>query len=105
MRKRAQHAAEIVPRLRAALMTHTATEWEQLFGDEVPCARARRIEDMFDHPQVLAEEIVTAIDHPTLGSYRGVARPIKFGRTPGPAPFAAPALGQDTQDVIAASRR
>ena len=45
------------------------------------------------------------IEHPTLGSYRGVARPIKFGRTPGPAPFAAPALGQDTQDVIAASRR
>jgi len=34
--------------------------------------------------------------HPTLGSYRGVARPIKFGRTPGPEPFAAPALGQDT---------
>ena len=45
------------------------------------------------------------IEHPTLGSYRGVARPIKFGRTPGPAPFAAPALGQDTQTVITASRR
>jgi len=43
--------------------------------------------------------------HPTLGSYRGVARPIKFGRTPGPEPFAAPALGQDTQDVIARAGR
>jgi crotonobetainyl-CoA:carnitine CoA-transferase CaiB-like acyl-CoA transferase len=74
VRKRAQHAAEIVPKLRAALLTRTATQWEQLFGDQVPCARARRIEDMFDHPQVLAEEIVTAIEHPTLGSYRGVAR-------------------------------
>jgi crotonobetainyl-CoA:carnitine CoA-transferase CaiB-like acyl-CoA transferase len=105
VRKRAQHAAEIVPKLRAALMERTATQWEQLFGDKVPCAMARRIEDMFDHPQVLAEEIVAEIEHPTLGSYRGVARPIKFGRTPGPAPFAAPALGQDTQAVIAANRR
>jgi formyl-CoA transferase len=63
---------------------------------------ARRIEDMFDHPQVLAEDIVTSIAHPTLGSYRGVARPIKFGRTPGPAPFAAPTLGQDSDDILAA---
>ena len=105
VRKRAQHAAEIVPKLRAALLTHTALEWEQLFGDEVPCAMARRVEDMFDHPQVLAEEMVAQIEHPTLGSYRGVARPIKFGRTPGPAPFAAPALGQDTQTVVGANRR
>ena len=58
VRKRAQHAAEIVPKLREALHARTALEWEQLFGDQVPCAMARRIEDMFDHPQVLAEEIV-----------------------------------------------
>ena len=66
---------------------------------------ARRIEDMFDHPQVLAEDMVATIAHPTLGSYRGVARPIKFGRTPGPEPFAAPTLGQDTDDVLAATGR
>jgi crotonobetainyl-CoA:carnitine CoA-transferase CaiB-like acyl-CoA transferase len=105
VRKRAEHVAEIVPKLRAVLLTRTALEWEQVFGDQVPCAMARRIEDMFDHPQVVAEDIVTEIDHPTLGSYRGVARPIKFGRTPGPAPFAAPTLGQDSEDVIAASGR
>lgn len=105
VRKRAEHVAEIVPKLRAVLMTRTALEWEELFGDQVPCSVARRVEDMFDHPQVLAEEIVTEIEHPTLGSYRGVARPIKFGRTPGPAPFAAPTLGQDSGDIIGAARR
>jgi crotonobetainyl-CoA:carnitine CoA-transferase CaiB-like acyl-CoA transferase len=103
VRKRAQHAEEIVPKLRAALLARTAGEWEEVFGDQVPCAMARRIEDMFDHPQVLAEEIVTKIEHPTLGSYRGVARPIKFGRTPGPAPFAAPMVGQDTGHVLGAT--
>jgi formyl-CoA transferase len=45
---------------------------------------------------VIAESMVTSIEHPTLGSYRGVSRPINFGRTPGPEPFAAPILGQDT---------
>jgi crotonobetainyl-CoA:carnitine CoA-transferase CaiB-like acyl-CoA transferase len=90
VRKRADHANEIVPHLHAALTRHSALEWEALFGDEVPCAAALRVEDMFDHPQVLAEEIVGDIEHPVIGRYRGVTRPIKFGRTPGPDPFAAP---------------
>ena len=90
VRKRADHANEIVPHLHAALMRHTALEWEAIFGDEVPCAAALKVEDMFDHPQVLAEEMVGDIEHPVIGRYRGITRPIKFGRTPGPDPFAAP---------------
>ncbi len=105
VRKRAEHAAEILPQLRAVLLTRSALEWEELLGDQVPCAVARRIEDMFDHPQVRAENMVATIEHPTLGSYRGVSRPIKFGRTPGPEPFAAPTLGQDSAAVIGAVRK
>ena len=92
VRKRAKLANEIVPHLHAALAAHTALEWEALFGDEVPCAAARGVEEMFDHPQVLAEDIVATIEHPVIGRYRGVTRPIAFGRTPGPDPFAAPVL-------------
>ncbi len=40
------------PRLAA----RTALEWEELFGEEVPCAAARTVEDMFDNEQVLAED-------------------------------------------------
>ena len=36
VRKRAQHFAEILPPLHAALATRSALEWEELFGDEVP---------------------------------------------------------------------
>jgi len=102
VRKRAEHAAEIIPELHAALAAHSALEWEALFGDEVPCAAARRIEDMFEHPQVLAENMVATIEHPVVGRYHGVAYPIKFGRTPGPVPFAAPRFDQDSQAVLGA---
>ena len=94
VRQRAEHAAEILPQLHAALAAHTALEWEAIFGDEVPCAAARKVEDMFDHPQVLAEDMIGGFDHAVVGHYRGVTRPIVFSRTPGPEPFAAPALGQ-----------
>jgi formyl-CoA transferase len=101
VKKRAAHAAELLPRLHAALADRSAHEWEAWFGDEVPCATARNIADMFDHPQVQAEAMVTEFDHPVAGRYRGLARPIKFSRTPGPAPFSAPTLGQHTGQVLA----
>ena len=103
VRKRAQHAAEIVPRLHAALAAHSALEWEVLFGDEVPCAAARKVEDMFDHPQVVAEQMIDSTHHAQIGRYRGVTRSMTFSRTPGPQPFAAPALGQHSDAVLSAA--
>ena len=103
VRKRAVHAAEIVPRLHQALAGHTAIEWEALLGDDVPCAAARKVEEMFDDPQVLAEDMIGTIVHPAIGPYRGVTRPVTFGRTPGPQPFASPMLGQDSEAVAAAA--
>jgi formyl-CoA transferase len=100
VRLRAQHADELVPLLRQALAARSALEWEALFGEAVPCAAARAVEDMFDHPQVAAEEMIADIAHPTLGSYRGFTRAIAFDRTPGPAPFAAPTLGQHTRQLL-----
>jgi formyl-CoA transferase len=99
VRKRATHQLEIVPLLHAALAARSALEWEHVFGEEVPCAAARTVEDMFDLPQVQAEEMVATFAHPTLGSYRGFARAVTFSRTPGPTPFAAPTLGQDNDKL------
>jgi len=96
VRKRAKRAGEIVPELRNRLVTRSALEWEQIFGDAVPCSIVRPVEDMFNHPQVAAEAILATIPHDVLKNYQGVAAPVKFGRTPCSAPFAAPALGQDT---------
>jgi crotonobetainyl-CoA:carnitine CoA-transferase CaiB-like acyl-CoA transferase len=101
MRSRAAHAAELVPEVRAALAARSAREWEEIFGERVPCAAVRPIEDMFDHPQVLAEELVTTLDHPVVGPYRTMTKPITFGETPGPAPTAAPTFGQHGDEILA----
>ncbi len=102
MRSRAVHAAELLPELRAALATRTALEWEEIFGERVPCAAVRAIEDMFDHPQTLAEELVTTLNHPVVGNYRTMTKPIKFSDTPGSAPTASPTYGQHSDEILAA---
>lgn len=99
VRKRAEHQSEIVPRLRAALASRSALEWEFIFGEEVPCAAARSIEDMFDFPQVLAEGMVDSFDHAVMGRYKGFTHAVTFGRTAGPRPFAAPALDQHGEAI------
>jgi len=99
VRKRAAHQAEIVPRLHAALSARSALEWETLFGEEVPCAAARPVEDMFDFPQVLAEDMMQEYDHPVVGTYRGLTRAITFSRTPTAPAFAAPTLDQHGDEL------
>jgi len=95
VRKRAIHAGEIVPKLREALLSRTALEWEERFGDRVPSGAVRTIEDMFDHPQVVAEGLVSTFDHPSVGRYRGLSG------SPESEPFAAPTLGQHTDEILA----
>jgi len=100
VRKRAERAAEVVPVIRGALAARSALEWEQVFGEQVPCCAIRPIEDMFDHPQVRGENLVTTFEHAKAGAYRGLKKPLKFDAAPGPEPFAAPALGQHTDEIL-----
>ncbi len=101
MRSRAIHAGELVPIVRGALAARSAREWEEIFGERVPCAAVRPIEEMFDHPQALAEDLVATLDHPVVGRYRTMTKPIKFAETPGPAPEAAPIFGQHSDEILA----
>lgn len=99
VKKRAEHRDEIVPLLREALAQRSALEWETVFGETVPCSASRSVADMFDDPQVQAEAMLATLPHPALRSYRGFTQPWVYGRTPGPAPFAAPTLGQHDDEV------
>ena len=103
VRGRAQHAGEIIPLLHAALLARTAQEWEDFFGEQVPCSVAREIEDMFDHPQVQAERMMDIYEHPLVGKYRGVARAIKFeAQSTVATPVTAPTFGQHTDHILSA---
>ena len=56
---------------------------------------------MLDHPQVIAEDLVTTLDHPVVGRYRTMTKPIKFADTPGPPPSPSPAFGQHSDEILA----
>ena len=108
VRKRAQRAGELVPQIRAALLARTAAEWEALFGETVPCAAVRSVEDMFDDPQVQAGAMIRHYEHPLAGGYRGLASAFSFGELgaagdAAPHPAAgqpAPVFGQHGDEIL-----
>lgn len=101
VRKRSQRANEIVPGIRQALFARTALEWEEIFGEQVPSCAIRSIEDMFDHPQVLAQGLVNAFDHPTVGRYKGLSNPFQFSASQASQSSAAPTLAEHTDEILA----
>ncbi|MBM3408014.1 MAG: CoA transferase [Betaproteobacteria bacterium] len=97
VRQRAQHADELIPKLRAALMKYDAATWEHQFGDEVPCARVRGIEDMFEFEQVQALGAIKTFSG-SVGSYRALASAL--GRTTHGDVRPAPGFGEHTREVL-----
>lgn len=98
--KRAERSAELRPKLLSALATRSAQEWEDKFGNHVPCSVIRPIENMFEHEQVQAMDYLYDFSHPTLGNYKGVGHLCHFDRKLGLPPTAAPTLGQHTDDIL-----
>jgi len=106
VRKRADIAPYLIGRLREALAARGAQDWQDLFGDRVPCAAVREVEDMFNDPQVKEEGMITRFEHPLVGSYQGFTGAVKFAddsaALPNPAvQTSAPCYGQHTDEVLA----
>src|SRR5437762_2424340 len=94
------HRDVLVPILRAEFLRHTTAEWLERLRGHVPISPVYAVEEALADEQVLAREMVIAVDHPRFGRLREVGCPIKVdGVAPRYRPAAA--LGADTAAVLA----
>jgi CoA:oxalate CoA-transferase len=79
----------------------TVDDWiERLNQAGVPCGRVLNLAEVFDDPQVQAQEMVVEIDHPGHGPVRMTGFPIKLSATPARLRHPAPALGEHTDAIL-----
>ena len=72
-----------------------------LEAEGIPYAKVASVAEVAESPQIAAREMVTEVEHPTLGTLRIPSSPIKMDRTP-PTVRKAPSLaGEDSDDVYA----
>jgi crotonobetainyl-CoA:carnitine CoA-transferase CaiB-like acyl-CoA transferase len=66
----------------------------------VPCAPVLTRNEMIDHPQVRANDIVVEVEHRFAGLLRQAAPPADFSATPADIRLGAPRLGEHTRAVL-----
>lgn len=86
----------------ALFLTDTTDGWvARLRAAGVPSSRYHTPIEAIDDPGAVANGFVEDLDHPVLGRYRTTSAPIAMDRTPVRTPGPSPALGADTDDVLA----
>jgi crotonobetainyl-CoA:carnitine CoA-transferase CaiB-like acyl-CoA transferase len=93
--------AELHKRLSPVLCARPRSYWlEVLTRAGVPCGDVRDVPEALNDPQILAREMVQAVEHATAGMLKVVGIPIKLSDTPGSVRIAPPTLGQHTVAIL-----
>jgi len=82
--------------------TLTWHEWEERIREhELIACRVNALTDLHEDEQILANEYLVNLPHPDLGSWWYAPTPIRYDRTPVEIRSAAPAVGADTDEILA----
>jgi crotonobetainyl-CoA:carnitine CoA-transferase CaiB-like acyl-CoA transferase len=88
-------------RLAVTLIDRTRAAWiDGLTAAGVPCGAVRDIPEVFQDPQVVAREMIAAVEHATAGAVTVLGVPLKLSGTPGSVRTGPPTLGQHTDRVL-----
>jgi crotonobetainyl-CoA:carnitine CoA-transferase CaiB-like acyl-CoA transferase len=89
-------------RLNEILSQNTSEYWlTQLEEKRIPCAPVNRFSQALNDEQVRHRNMVVELKHPNGKSTRGPGNPIKLSRSDEESFSAAPAVGQNTDEVLA----
>ena len=84
-----------------AFATRPAAEWQHLLlGNDVPCGPVLSRDDVFEHPQLLENEIIVSTDHPEAGEIKAMGIPVHLSANPTRPGSPAPYLGQHTDEIL-----
>ena len=99
---RVQNIDDLYELIEQEAPRHTNDQWVS-FCDEnsVPCMPVLSIEDLPQDPHVQAVGMFTIGQHPTEGAYKVIRSPIRFSGSQFTVARHAPALGQDTEEILA----
>ena len=99
--RREEFRSDVYPILEALFATRPVKEWLALLDEaDVPCAPILDRDQVFSEPQIIENEMITRVEHPTAGPVQMFAPPIHLSETPGAIRRPAPLLGEHTVAVL-----
>jgi len=101
--QRLQHKATLISILEAVFAEKTTAEWLSLLTGKVPCAPVCSVAEALDDPALAENGMIVEVDHPVFGKVREAGCPIKVSGASQQQHRPAPALGQDTEEILRTS--
>ena len=99
---RTEHLDELYDLIAEHLRRDTTAAWfERLTEAGIPAVPYNRVDDLFDDPHLRAVGFWETVEHPTEGTLLQCPTPITFDGEHASAAVPAPALGADTDAVLA----
>jgi formyl-CoA transferase/CoA:oxalate CoA-transferase len=99
---RIKHRAALTAEINRTLAFNTAQYWiDMLNRAGIPSGPIMTIEEMFNHPQIAAREMLLRLGHPVRGEIMTTGLGVKLSETPGQV-TRPPLLGEHTAEVLAA---
>lgn len=99
--KRVENRQELIPELEKIFRTRTRSEWMQILDEaDVPNAPIQNFEDLRDHPQLMANDMISYLYCPDAGPVAMPSPPVRLSTTPARIADPAPSLGQHTEEVL-----
>lgn len=100
-RQRTECRQELMPRLQAALLQRSASEWDDLLsGAGIPCGIVYDLGEVFANPQTMARGVLSHFEFPGLGAVRAVRLPIRYETLETGIKSRPPVLGEHSQEVL-----
>jgi formyl-CoA transferase len=97
---RAEHADEVNEMISAWTRQHDKHEAMEIIGAAgIPAGAVLDTMELSSDPTFETRGIMPVIDHPTVGKFKMVAWPVRFGGSPPPVK-PAPLLGANNEDVL-----
>ena len=101
---RIEHRDALIPLLTAMVKEKTKVEWISLLESVgVPCGPINNLQEVFENEQVVARGIQLNVPHPTAGSMKLVASPMRLSKTPVTMRMPPPLLGEHTEEILSAT--
>jgi crotonobetainyl-CoA:carnitine CoA-transferase CaiB-like acyl-CoA transferase len=98
---RVRHKQELIAILERAFQTRTIEEWAPILdAAEVPCSPVNTVAQALESPSARHRHMVVEVEHPVAGRYKVIGNPIKLSQIQEEVFFAAPVLGQHTDEVL-----
>jgi crotonobetainyl-CoA:carnitine CoA-transferase CaiB-like acyl-CoA transferase len=100
-KERTENRNELREILSRIFSSRTTNEWREILDKEdIPNGPIYSYSEMFKDPQILNNEIIFQIEHPTIGPLTLVDQPLRFSRAKLNKRSHPPMLGEHTDEIL-----